>query len=297
MILSNNNLGTIPLHAFRGIQGRIIRLDLANCSLTVFPRDALSVFTELMTLRLTENQITEIPDGSFRQFPHLRELYLGDNPLRNVNRERLLSGLKSTLRVLYLQYLNITTFPTALLKNLRRLGYVALDNNHIEVLPANMLEGFRTRLQLSLMLSGNRIYNVSRDFLQRTNIKIARINLSDNRLTNLDFIDLCLPSYKIHRQQYSWDINQPIITIHDNPLQCDCKLRTLMNRRNVKFIGNCAQPPALRDMSFHEIKRLRFNVTRNNEEFSCQHMEKINCTRPSLQALTGTDIQTVNGGR
>ena len=171
LAFNNNDLRTIPLHAFRGIQGDINLVDLTNCNLTVFPREALSVFTRLAKLRLTSNQITEIPDGSFRQFP-LQELQLGNNPLRNVNREGLLSGLESSLVLLNLKNLNITTFPIALLWNLTRLGYVVLSRNRIESLPADMLEEFRTDSRLSLILSANRMHNVSRHFLRRTTISL-----------------------------------------------------------------------------------------------------------------------------
>ena len=286
---NNSDLRIIPRHAFRGMQGRINSVYLTNCNLTVFPGEALSVFTRLTLLKLASNQITDIPDGSFRQFP-LRELHLGNNPLRNVNREGLLSGLESSLVSLSLKNLDITTFPIALLWNLTRLGYVQLNRNRIESLPDDMLQDFRTASQLSLILSDNRIHNVSEHFLRGTNISLWRINLSGNQLTNLDFLDLCLPQFHYDRLQVR---PRPSVTLKDNPLQCDCELLTLLTKRGVHFKGHCAEPPVLRGMSLRVIKQNRFNVTRNNEQFSCPHMEKINCTQPLLQAPIRTGSNTV----
>ena len=292
--LHNSNLGTIPPHAFRGIQSRIVSIDLIDCNLTEFPGEALSGFTNLTTLRLTSNQITDIPDGSFRPFPQLRELYLENNPLGNLNREGLLSGLVSTLHTLSLQYLNITSFPSALLRNLSGLAFVALNNNGIESLPANMLEGFRTTSQLWLVLSNNRIYNVSPYFLRGTNITLGRINLSYNRLTNLNFLDVCLPPFNYHRRQNDQVLIRPSVIAYGNPLQCDCELLNLLNQQDVAFIGYCAEPEALRDMSFWDIKQQGFKVTRNNEEFSCPDMEAVNCT--DIKTNITTVVKTVNGG-
>ena len=288
----NNDLRTIHSHAFRGIQSGITTLDFKNCNLTEFPGEALSSFTNLRTLRLTSNQITHIPDGSFRPFSQLRELYLENNPLGNINREELLSGLESSLHTLNLQNLNITSFPSALLRNLSGLAFVALNNNLIETLPANMLEGFRTTFQLSLVLSHNRIYNVSPYFLRGTNITLGRINFSHNRLTNLDFLDVCLPPFDYHHL----GLVKPSVKAYGNPLQCDCDLLNLLNQQEVAFRGQCVEHKVLRDMSFllidvlMTLKQQGHNITKNNEKLSCPNMESINCTDSK------TDITTGNGG-
>ena len=293
--LIHNNLGIIPRHAFRGMNSTPSMLELLDNNLTVFPREALSYFTDLTYLGIRDNMFTEIPDGAFNQFP-LSTLYIGHNPIRNVNREGLLSGLESSLQILDLINLNLTTFPIALLKNLRKLNYVLLHRNLIETLPANMLEDFQTTQQLSILLKSNRIYNVSTDFLQGMNIKMWQINLEDNLLTNLDFIDMCSSSLRFDLMGHKYF--QPALDLYGNPLQCDCGLQSLLNQRYVTIEGHCAGPTALENMRFYRVKELGYNVTRNNDMFSCPYMGRLNCNRLPLQSLiltsTNTDSNTDN---
>ena len=287
--LVHNNLGIIPPHAFRGMHSPPIMLDLSANNLTVFPGEALSYFTDLRYLSIQRNNFTEIPDGAFNQFP-IFTLYIGNNPIRNLNREGVLSGLESSLKILDLMNLNLMTFPIALLKNLRKLNYVRLHNNLIETLPANMLEDFKTTQQLSILLNKNRIYDVSRHFLRGSNIKMWQINLEDNLLTKLDFIDICSSSLKFNLVRHKYF--QPVIYLYGNPLQCDCGLRSLLNKRHVTIEGHCVSPAALEHVSFYQVKERGYNVTRNNDTFSCPRMRSLDCNRTSLPSLIRTSVNT-----
>ena len=266
-----------------------IMLSLSANNLTVFPRDALSYFTDLRYLSIQRNRFTEIPDGTFNLFP-LSMLYIGYNPIRNLNREGVLSGLESSLQTLDLMNLTLTTFPIALLKNLTKLNYVQLHRNLIETLPDNMLEDFQTTQQLSILLNKNRIYDVSKHFLRGSNIKMSQINLEDNLLTKLDFIDICSSSLKsnLMRPKYL----QPWIYLYGNPLQCDCGLQSILNQRHINIQGYCAEPTALENMRLYQVKERGYNVTRNNDTFSCPYMEQLDCNRPPLQSLIRTGIDT-----
>ena len=62
-------------------------LDCSHCGLTVFPSDALSNKTAVTSLDLSNNNISHIPDGSFKHLTSLKKLVLIDNPILSYNKE------------------------------------------------------------------------------------------------------------------------------------------------------------------------------------------------------------------
>ena len=62
-------------------------LDCSHCRLTVFPSDVLSNKTALTSLDLSNNNISHIPDGSFKHLTSLKKLVLIDNPILSYNKE------------------------------------------------------------------------------------------------------------------------------------------------------------------------------------------------------------------
>ena len=187
LYLINNPIRSISKHAFRGIIGRITHVYMSDCKLTEFPEEALSVFPYLSIIQLQNNQLTEIPDGVFKTFLNLTAINLGGNTIKNINRDGFFSGVEHVLENVELYSMNIQSFPSKALKNLKRLQRIDLSNNTITTLPDNMFKGLQTKMELQIFLGGNNIISISPHLLRDSPICLCRLNLTANQLTALSF--------------------------------------------------------------------------------------------------------------
>ena len=267
--LSENNLQSIDRNAFRGILGDLRGIYFRNCSLTEFPLEALRDMRTLTHISIESNHFTDIPDGTFGWFPDVSWLIFNKNTFRNFNRDGLLSGVESTLVSISLKDMGWTTFPRKLIKNLKAIQYVDLSENDIKTLPADMFKGFQTTRSMIVMLDNNKINCISQHFLRGTTIKLWTLGLSDNQLTSLDFLDLCLPVF-----QYSWNFALLMVSIENNPLDCHCDLLNLATLKHVNIYATCEQPPPYHGMSLNASLFQSYGET---GEFGCSLMDPIVC--------------------
>ncbi|XP_016061607.1 PREDICTED: leucine-rich repeat-containing G-protein coupled receptor 4, partial [Miniopterus natalensis] len=96
-------------------------------SLTLFSRD------------ISMNNITQLPEDAFKNFPFLEELRLAGNDLSFIH-PKALSGLKE-LKVLTLQNNQLKTVPSEAIRGLSALQSLRLDANHITSVPEDSFEG------------------------------------------------------------------------------------------------------------------------------------------------------------
>ena len=239
LYLGNNPIRSISKNAFRGIVGRITRVDLSDCRLTEFPEKALNHLPYLSILRLQNNQLTEIPDGAFNFFLNLNTLSLGGNTIKNINRHELFSGVEDVLENVELNSMKIHSFPSKTLMNLKRLQRIDLSNNTITTLPGNMFKGFQTQLKLQVLLGRNNMTSISPHLFRESHIRLCRLNLIDNQLTTLDFIDVCSPVYEC---EHTDDIYiHPSILLAQNPLRCECGIINHLRPDALHIVGTCDQ--------------------------------------------------------
>ena len=268
--LSENNLQSIDRHAFRGIRGQLSKIYFRNCSLTVFPVEPSMWLRSLKEISISTNRITAIPDGTFIGYPELDGLVIDKNPIRNPNREGLLSGVETTLAFLSLEDVGLTTFPSKLIKNLKKIHWVNLSDNDIKFLNDDTFKGFQTTMPLQVTLEKNKIYHIARHVLRGTTIKLHQLDLSYNQLHSFDFIDPCLPAF-----QYNWTDVPPQVYIKHNHLNCDCDLLNLVNQQYVMITGTCAQPPQYHGMTLNASRLHSYNET---GELNCPRTDPIDCT-------------------
>ena len=278
--LNGNNLQSISRHAFRGVGSQAFKIYFKNCSLTKFPTEALKEIRLLREISISTNHITDIPDDSFRGYTELYTLVFDKNPIRNLNREALLSGVESTLEMLSLKDMGLIQFPSKLLRNLKAVEWVNLSDNDIEVLHDDMFKGFQTTKQLQVNLERNNINHIAKHALRGTTIKLRKLQLSENQLHSLDFLNQCPPVF-----QYKWTDLPPQVHVKDNPLNCVCDLLKLANQDNVGVTGTCAQPPPYHGMTLDASRLQSYEET---GEFKCPVTDQIDCTSGCDSLMTSS---------
>ncbi|XP_054441953.1 leucine-rich repeat-containing G-protein coupled receptor 4 [Pteronotus mesoamericanus] len=112
------------------------RVDCSGKGLTAVP-EGLSAFT--LALDISMNNITQLPEDAFKNFPFLEELRLAGNDLSFIH-PKALSGLKE-LKVLTLQNNQLKTVPSEAIRGLSALQSLRLDANHITSVPEGSFEG------------------------------------------------------------------------------------------------------------------------------------------------------------
>ncbi|VFV37822.1 leucine-rich repeat-containing [Lynx pardinus] len=88
---------------------------------------------------ISMNNITQLPEDAFKNFPFLEELRLAGNDLSFIH-PKALSGLKE-LKVLTLQNNQLRTVPSEAIRGLSALQSLRLDANHITSVPEDSFEG------------------------------------------------------------------------------------------------------------------------------------------------------------
>ncbi|XP_058402145.1 leucine-rich repeat-containing G-protein coupled receptor 4 isoform X3 [Diceros bicornis minor] len=112
------------------------RVDCSGKGLTAVP-EGLSAFTQALDISM--NNITQLPEDAFKNFPFLEELRLAGNDLSFIH-PKALSGLKE-LKVLTLQNNQLKTVPSEAIRGLSALQSLRLDANHITSVPEDSFEG------------------------------------------------------------------------------------------------------------------------------------------------------------
>lgn len=150
IFLRNNQIKTVPVHAFAGLN-KLEDVDLganqiesfdphafegaphlesvylnANRIKTLTP-EIMAQFKNMKTLILEENQISQLPSGIFKDLTNLTTLYLGHNPLTQLTPEMLI-GLDN-LKTLDLNSNRFTYLDPALFIPLKKLTYLNLAAN------------------------------------------------------------------------------------------------------------------------------------------------------------------------
>lgn len=84
LILSKNNISTIPIHGFDGFD-TLIRIELDNNMITEWIEPLVSSPSNISYISLDNNNITTITPNSLR-FLHLEYLYMRNNPIETISK-------------------------------------------------------------------------------------------------------------------------------------------------------------------------------------------------------------------
>ncbi|XP_073983632.1 uncharacterized protein isoform X2 [Rhodnius prolixus] len=169
------NLGEdLPLSHFRRLtsvsldRNKIIKLESDSLPPTIqtlsashnllksFPIELIDNLHSVQWIYLRDNYIDHIPAYNFRNFKNLDKLDLGDNFLKEINRNTLNGSV--TIKDLNLDYNYFKTLPEYMFKGLT-IGRISISMNKLETIHERAFEGLQTKLEY-LDLGGNRLHKV-----------------------------------------------------------------------------------------------------------------------------------------
>ncbi|AFM12786.1 leucine-rich repeat domain-containing protein [Turneriella parva] len=151
----------------------VTKLDLANSDLTHLKE--IARFTELRTLNLRANQLTQFPE-EILGIENLRELTLTDNLIRRVPQD---IGKLKNLESLALNSNKFTVFPHEILE-LPNLKILYLSENQLRELPAQIVR--LKRLQ-KLIIGENQLQSLPLELLE---LPLREVNAEKNEFAYLD---------------------------------------------------------------------------------------------------------------
>lgn len=151
----------------------VTKLDLANSDLTNLKE--IARFTELKTLNLRANQLTQFPEEIFG-LENLRELTMTDNLIRRVPQD---IGKLKNLESLALNSNKFTRFPHEILE-LDKLEILYLSQNQLTEIPREIRK--LKRLE-KLYISENQLQSLPLELLE---LPLREVNALKNDFANLD---------------------------------------------------------------------------------------------------------------
>ncbi|CAJ0951102.1 unnamed protein product, partial [Mesorhabditis belari] len=181
---TNNQIQTVNVNAFRGLEMKLFKLILTQNNISVIPSWALTYLHQLQFLHLENNRIATIRANTFDetqmnnlQFLHLDNNLITDIPNLAFNRLRLIVLTLSNNRIATIEKLSLP--PT--------LGYLDLRNNLISQIPYLALKDV-TNLK-ALNLEGNNITKLETDLevIFKNELKLVLRNNKIKRLSNGSF--------------------------------------------------------------------------------------------------------------
>ncbi|VDO68330.1 unnamed protein product [Heligmosomoides polygyrus] len=200
---SNNQIQTVNVNAFRGLEMKLTHLSFKQNNLSVIPSWALTYLHHLQVLRLDGNRISHIRPNTFdqTQLNNLHFLHLDNNQLSIIPnmafaRLRLIVLTLSNNRITQLEKLSLppslsilelknnllTQIPYLALKDKGALQVLDLDSNNISSLQYNAEVHFKNELRL--VLRNNKIRTLTATSLKSFR-KFKELDVSYNQISSI----------------------------------------------------------------------------------------------------------------
>ncbi|NXG41421.1 LRRN2 protein, partial [Psilopogon haemacephalus] len=271
LYLNHNQLRRIAPDAFSGL-GNLLRLHLNSNLLRAVDSRWFQMLPSLEILMIGGNRVDAILDMNFRPLSNLRSLVLAGMNLREIS-DYALEGLRS-LESLSFYDNKLAEVPKQALQRVPGLKFLDLNKNPLQRLKPS---DFANMLHLKELGLNNMEELVAIDQFALINLpELTKLDVTNNpklsfvhpnafhRLPRLETLMLNNNALSaLHKQTVEALPGLQEISIHGNPIHCDCVIRWVNStQRRIRFIEPqstlCAEPPDLqrrhiRDVPFREM--------------------------------------------
>ncbi|KAJ8400190.1 hypothetical protein AAFF_G00398840 [Aldrovandia affinis] len=272
LYLNHNRLRNISPGAFKGLEN-LQRLHLNSNRLIVIDRRWFHPLARLEVLMIGGNPVDTIQDLNFKPLGSLRSLVLAGMGLRELY-ERSLEGLFNLESISFYDN-HLTKVPKEALQKLPGLKFLDLNKNPIQLVQQG---DFRDMLHLKELGLNNMEELVSIEHSAMENLpELTKLEITNNprlsyihplafqRLSSMESLMLNSNALSaLHQQTVRSLPSLQEISLHTNPIRCDCLIRWVGAEvdKPVRFIEPqstfCSAPPELKarrvkEVSFREM--------------------------------------------
>ncbi|XP_075941339.1 leucine-rich repeat neuronal protein 3-like [Anarhichas minor] len=272
--INHNVIFSINPAAFRGLS-RLLRLHLNSNRLTSINSQWFQHLPNLEILMLGENPVIELSDMNFKPLANLRSLVLAKMNLTEMP-DNALDGLENLESISFFDNL-LNRVPRAALTRVRNLKFLDLNKNPIERIQRG---DFMDMMHLKELGINSMPELVSIDSFALNNLpELTKIEATNNprlsyihprafyKLPRLETLMLNSNALSaLHRGTMDALPNLREVSLHSNPIRCDCVIRWVnMNRTAVRFMEPdslfCVEPPEyqgqhVRQVHFREMTEI-----------------------------------------
>ncbi|KAM9313223.1 leucine-rich repeat neuronal protein 3 [Gastrophryne carolinensis] len=256
LYINHNLISTISPNAFAGV-GNLLRLHLNSNRLQVVNSQWFEATPRLEILMIGENPIIKIEDMNFKPLINLRSLVLAGINLTDIPNNAF-TGLENLESISFYdnRFVNV---PSVALQKVLNLKFLDLNKNPIRRIQRG---DFSNMLHLKELGINNMPELISIDSLAFENLPdLRKIEVTNNpklsyihpnafyRIPRLETLMLNSNSLSaLYRSTIEALPNLKEISIHSNPIRCDCVNRWInMNKTNIRFMETdslfCVDPP------------------------------------------------------
>ncbi|XP_019619883.1 PREDICTED: leucine-rich repeat-containing protein 15-like [Branchiostoma belcheri] len=250
----------------------------------------LQGLSQLTTLKLASNNLTQVPSSALQHFPQMSEtLDLSDNQITSLHPGDFTN--LSNLYILILKGNNITSVSPDALKPLKGLFSLDLSHNPIVYLGPDLFK-WQSQSMYEVKLEGTKLRLIDGDiFNSSTGMKSLFFENNDMRYLPWNVFNP-LTYYGetlsfIFRDLSPVGDPQEALDLESNPWLCDCQMYEYARWQNstqgiVAASLTCQDPPELRNKTLREIPLEQFKCI-------CSHF-----STPSIDT-TGSDANATSG--
>ncbi|NP_001072526.1 leucine-rich repeat neuronal protein 3 precursor [Xenopus tropicalis] len=288
--LEENKLTELMEGSFSGLEN-LQELYINHNLISVISPKAFAGVSNLLRLHLNSNRLQMINSMWFEAIPNLEILMIGENPIVNI--EDMNFKPLINLRSLVLAGVNLTEIPDNAFLGLDKLESISFYDNKFIHVPSVALQkvvnlkfldlnknpvrriqrgDFSNMLHLKELGINNMPELVSIDSLAIENLpELRKIEATNNpklayihpnafyRLPKLETLMLNSNSLSaIYRSTIEALPNLKEISIHSNPMRCDCVIRWInMNKTSIRFMEPdslfCFDPPEFQGLNIRQV--------------------------------------------
>ncbi|XP_056133283.1 leucine-rich repeat neuronal protein 3 [Lampris incognitus] len=274
LYINHNLISSISPNAFQGLSS-LLRLHLNSNKLKTINKEWFEAMPSLEILMIGENPVVSIEDMNFKPLGNLRSLVLTRMNLSQLSDDAL-AGLENLESISF--YDNIfPEVPHSALRNLKNLKFLDLNKNPIGRIQRG---DFVDMLHLKELGINSMPELVSIDSFALNNLpELTKIEATNNpklsyihpnafyKLPRLETLMLNGNALSaLHRITVESLPNLREVSMHSNPIRCDCVVRWMnMNRTNIRFMEPdslyCVEPPEyegqhVRQVHFREMMEI-----------------------------------------